>query len=389
MLRKVKFNNFYSFKENQEISFLASKKKTYDYFDSKFDHQITKIAGFVGSNASGKTNIMRLFSFLSYFTCFSKSDERTSLKTAFKTFFNSKNLSKFSVEFEEKNHLYYYDFSIKNGLIMTEKLMIKESKKNSRKKQVFKRQGDTIVSEKEFFDASSIPLLKNIRPDVSLVAFLKVNYNIEIINDVFEYFRKFCTNINERGEINSDAYKANDFRMYLKEPDLKETAENFIRKFDLGLTGFSLEKVGKEELDISSFRIEGVHKDNRRLPFAYESSGTRQLIFALFDILYALKHDTVVIIDEIEIGFHPEALNKIISYFIEQNKDSRAQLIFSSHSLGFMNKLDMHQINLVDKNENGESLSYRLSQVDKIRTDDNFLAKYLSGSYGAFPEIRV
>ena len=93
--------------------------------------------------------------------------------------------------------------------------------------------------------------------------------------------------------------------------------------------------------------------------------------------------------DEIESGFHPEALNKIINYFIDQNKDGMAQLIFSSHSLGFMNKLDMHQIYLVQKDKYGESLAYRLNQAENIRSDENFLAKYMTGIYGAFPKIRV
>jgi len=97
----------------------------------------------------------------------------------------------------------------------------------------------------------------------------------------------------------------------------------------------------------------------------------------------------VVIVDEIESGFHPEALNKLISYFIDMNKEKTTQIIFSSHSLGFMNKLDMHQIFLVEKKAKCESSVYRLNQVKDIRPDENFLAKYMAGSYGAFPKIRV
>ena len=69
--------------------------------------------------------------------------------------------------------------------------------------------------------------------------------------------------------------------------------------------------------------------------------------------------------------------------------NGKAQLIFSSHSFNFMNKLDMHQINLVQKNSKSESLVYSLNQVEGIRSDDNFLNKYMTGTYGAFPKIRV
>jgi hypothetical protein len=54
-----------------------------------------------------------------------------------------------------------------------------------------------------------------------------------------------------------------------------------------------------------------------------------------------------------------------------------------------MNKLDMHQIFLTQKNDDGESLVYRLNDIEGIRTDENFLAKYMTGAYGAFPKIRI
>ena len=92
MIRKVKFSNFYSFNKEQEIDFLAKKKKTYDYYQSQTGDRVTKSAGFIGGNASGKTNVMRLFSFFRYFACESSKDESAgALAIAYKTFFNNKN----------------------------------------------------------------------------------------------------------------------------------------------------------------------------------------------------------------------------------------------------------------------------------------------------------
>jgi len=390
MIRTIKFSNFYSFKGEQEISFLANKKKTYDYFNSRSGQQITKIAGFAGANASGKTNIMRLFSFLSYFVCTSdKNDKEPGI--LFKTFFNNHRPAEFFIEFESEDQIYYYSFSVKDDAIISEKLSVKETDGDSYRntREVYNRLGNVVSSNKAFFEAQAIPLIANIRPDISLIAFLNSNYNIDIINKVFRYFAGFRSNINERGEIDSDRHKGAALKTYLLEADIKEKAERFICDFDLGLSGFSLEEIENDNPRLGTVRVEGNHKGGRKLNFEYESSGTRKLIFSLADIFYALKYGGVVIIDELEVGFHPEALSKLLSYFIEENKDGMAQMIFSSHYLGFMNKLDMHQINLVGKNEKGESISYRLNQVENIRPDENFLAKYLSGSYGAFPAIRV
>jgi hypothetical protein len=393
MIKNIKFSNFYSFDGEQEISFVAKKKNTYDYFQSKSGDQITKVAGFIGSNASGKTNIMRLFSFLRYFITTSSKDDSADSNIAYKTFFNNEKPSKFGIEFEIENSSFFYEFNLHENRVLSEKLSIKKNEKNSRRIIVFSRKlkGKPKFS-KHYFENFPKSKIK-IRDDVSLIAYLKANYKIDVIDIVHGYFSKFQTNINERGERTSTLIGRrghSPLAHQLGDSTLKQMAEDFIRNFDVGLNGFEL----KEEIKgrHHDFEICGIHstkEKNNTLDFTYESQGTRSLFYVLLSILVALKRGGVVIIDEIESGFHPEALNKIVSYFIDENKDGKAQLIFSSHSLGFMNKLDMHQIYLVEKDKESRSYVYRLNQVEGVRPDENFIAKYMSGSYGAFPKITV
>jgi AAA15 family ATPase/GTPase len=390
MIRKIKFSNFYSFKGEQEIDFLAKKKKTYDYFQSKSGEQISKVAGFIGGNASGKTNIMRLFSFLSYFVC--AKEKPTPLNyIPYRTFFDNKKISNFYIEYEDNDNIYFYEFSIKNKIILKEKLSIKKIRKNSKKEIVFLRELNDIKKlNGKYLKNFSIKFVENIRSDVSLISFLVSPLNIEIINNVFNYFSKFRTNINEIGQKYAVIKQIKIIDEYLKNDELKKEMEDFVSNFDIGLKGFEIIKKIIDEQEIIT--IQGIHKTkekNKKLDFLYESSGTQSLFFTLANILNSLKNNSVVIIDEIESGLHPEALNKIITYFIDENEEKKAQLIFSSHSLDFMNKLDMHQIHLVEKNDNSESFVYRLNQIKGIRSDENFLAKYMSGAYGAFPKIRV
>ncbi|HRY60545.1 MAG TPA: ATP-binding protein [Patescibacteria group bacterium] len=393
MIRKVKFSNFYSFNKEQEISFLAKKKKTYDYYQSKTDDQITKIAGFIGGNASGKTNVMRFFSFLKFFVCRNINDEFPLMPgIAFKTFFGNDKLSNFYVEFEHNNNVFFYDFSIKKDIITKESLYIKAIQAGSKKIKIFSRQLSTIDSLNEnYFKNISISALPKIREDVSFIAFIKKStYSVDIINSVYDYFLGFKTNINERGEINHVMHQIDALKVYLSDSELKKEVENFIRHFDIGLNSFEIKEDVREKG--FSITVQGVHStktENNKLDFGYESRGTKSLFFVMANILSALKNNNVVIIDELETGFHPEALNKLIGYFIDEDKNKKAQLIFSSHSLGFMNKLDMHQIYLVEKNNKCESSVFRLNQVEGIRPDENFLSKYMTGSYGAFPKIKV
>ena len=390
MIRKIRFNNFYSFKEEQEISFLAKKKKSYDYFQSKSSDQITKVAGFVGGNASGKTNIMRLFSFLSYFVCRgSKGETNLNPLIATKTFFNNKKQSSFYIEFEDNDTIFFYEFSVKENVVLNESLSIKKLQKGSRKIVVFSRELNNISKLNNVF-FKDLPKKFLIRSDVSFISFLKLLYNIEMINNVFNYFAKIKTNINEKGQVNFVMHQIGILNLYLENSKLKKEMENVVHLFDLGLKSFDIEK--KIQGESSRIFVRGIHatqEENNKLDFSYESKGTQSLFFTLASILSALKDNSVVVIDEFEEGFHPEAFNKFISYFIDENKDGNAQLLFSSHSLGFMNKLDMQQIYLTEKNEKSESVVYRLSQVKGIRSDENFLAKYMAGAYGAFPKIKA
>ena len=392
MIRSVKFKNFYSFRDEQSISFLAKKKDTYDYYYSKSGDQISKIIGFIGGNASGKTNIMRLFSFLSYFICMSsKEDPTLAMNTGFKTFFGNEDPSSFSLEFELNGSVFEYQLEIIKNIVNKEKLTIKGLQPAAKKVTIFSRDiGIKFKLNDAYFEGFKLNFIKNIRPDVSFIAFLKAHYNIKIINDVFNYFDNFRTNINERGELNNGMHQIKILKMYLTDPELKKSVEEFISNFDLGLNSFDIKS--KTESIGTTISIEGIHTTGteiKRLDFNYESRGTQSLFFTLANIFSALKHNNVVIIDEIEMGLHPEALSKLISYFIDENSNKKAQIIFSSHSLGFMNKFDMHQIFFSEKDKDNISHVYRLNEVKEIRSDENFLAKYMAGAYGAFPQIRV
>ena len=393
MIRKVKFSNFYSFKGEQEISFLAKKKKTYDYFQSKSSDQITKVAGFIGGNASGKTNVMRLFSFLSYFVCRKINEESPLvLDVAYKTFFNNNRASNFYIEFENNNSIFFYDFSIKENIILKESLHVKKIQKGYKKTEIFSRELNVIKALNDnYFKNISIDTFPKIREDISLITFIKKStYSVDIINSVYNYFLGFKTNINEKGDINHIAHQFKTLELYLKDDNLKKEMENFICRFDIGLSNFVIKREHKEKgIFISVQGIHSTKEKNNKLDFNYESRGTQALFFTMANILNAIKNNNVVIIDEIESGFHPEALNKLVGYFIDENEKGKAQIIFSSHSLGFINKLDMHQIYLVEKDNESRSFVYRLNQVEGIRADENFLAKYMTGAYGAFPKIRV
>src|SRR3989338_5243315 len=164
MIRKIEFSNFYSFKNQQVLDFTTSKKKSSDYFTTYDGKQISKIIGVLGSNGSGKTNIMRLFSFLAYFFKSAERNPPEEYNTWFKSyaFSNSRN-SEFSIEFETKEQLYFYELIMNPREVIKEKLTTKPLKKGAKFKQVFYRDKKKILLNKKFIKGVTSKQLKSIR----------------------------------------------------------------------------------------------------------------------------------------------------------------------------------------------------------------------------------
>ena len=128
----------------------------------------------------------------------------------------------------------------------------------------------------------------------------------------------------------------------------------------------------------------------------YEASGTQKMIIFLAEISNFLLNDETsgfIAIDELDAYFHPAIVKLFVDLFLDADYNlSKTQLIFSSHYHHIINSFDKQQIILVDRqrNQKGQPTNvYRLDDIEGVRTDDNFYAKYMAGTYGATPEIQV
>ena len=372
---------------------MAHRKDSYDYYKSPTGEDISKVSIFIGPNASGKTNIMRLFTFLSVFLRTSRQDrDPGDLYIPYKNFFDNQKDSTFKLEFELDKEIFIYSLILNRNIIKKERLQLKKIEKYAKPIIIFDRKLDAIeYLHEDYFKNLTKSKLPNIRSDISFIPFIRSLYDIEVIKKVFDYFNKFNTNINEVGEINIPPFQGEAIDLYLNDPELKEKMISIIRNFDLGIDSI---EINKETLssELSKYEVYAIHKyleENKKLGLRYESSGTQHLFFILAKLLKTLKEEGVAIIDEFERGLHTESLNKIMTYFIDENSDSKSQFLFTSHSHDILMKRDMHQIYLVGKNQDNGSYVKRLNDVPGVRTDDNFKNKYLSGSYGAFPKITI
>ena len=121
-----------------------------------------------------------------------------------------------------------------------------------------------------------------------------------------------------------------------------------------------------------------------------ESKGTIEALHLIPILLDALLTGKTLLIDELDVSLHPELVTSIIATFNdEQLNPKRAQLIFTTHNLTYLNKnlLRRDQILFTEKNEDYVSELYSLADFgsDVVRNDGSFVKQYLKGNFGALP----
>jgi predicted ATPase len=101
-----------------------------------------------------------------------------------------------------------------------------------------------------------------------------------------------------------------------------------------------------------------------------------------------LKTGGIAFIDEFELGLHSHMIPVLIDlFYAKKHNEKGAQLIFTCHADYVLTQLEKYQIQLVEKDENGVSTTYRLDEVKGVRNVDNLYAKYHSGAYGGIPDF--
>ena len=127
------------------------------------------------------------------------------------------------------------------------------------------------------------------------------------------------------------------------------------------------------------------------LPLDAESDGTKALYRMAPTLLWILRYGGLFVVDELERSFHPVLANTIIKLFNSpETNPKNAQLLFTTHNTHLLGNLTgepalrRDQIWLTEKNEEGATCIYPLTDY-KPRKSENLERGYLQGRYGAIP----
>lgn len=396
MLRRFRAKNFYSIRDELELTLLLGKRTPDDARSSLGTHgeKISKLMVLIGHNASGKTNILKVLAFVSWFMQQSFHALKPDEQIPFAPHFSTPDLpTEFEVEFEYDDKIWRYSLTLTPERVLHESL----HQKRKRFAYVFKRDWNKAdnhytVAIKSHFGLGAREA-KKVRPNASLLA-TAAQYGVTLAQELVNL--NINTNLNAHGRRGFDDPKGlfNAARFFHASKTEQLQANQLLSEWDLGLERVSIQEHELKSEDGNKATLHmpyGVHRANGKdheINFLLQSSGTRSAYILLSMLLPILKHGGLAVIDELENDLHPHMLDAIINLFLspESNPHS-AQLIFSSHSHNLLNSLLKEQIVLVEKDETLNTWAYSLDQVEGVRVDDNFYAKYLAGAYGGVPEF--
>lgn len=392
------FENFFSFEAKTQVSFVMDKRSTLNgrSFDSPLSgERLSKVLAVVGANGSGKSNLIKPLAYVLWFMTESffmnPDDDNRFIRPHV---FSESGLMEFKVEFEAEGVRYRYSLIRSIHTVYGEML---EKKATRQWSKIFLRSWDTAkesysIKRKGFGTVGMS--LENVGNGVSLISYaeqLKSKVAISICNSL----RRRSTNIGMFGRDtffgSTDVQEASKF--YSANEIIKAEMTKFLREQDFGLSDVQIESYMHPEDDgekterLLPWIVHSRGDKTARLPMVFESNGTQAVYYLLSKILPLLKTGGIMIYDELEANLHPHMIESIIGlFFSKRTNPFNAQLIFTTHSIEVMNQLQKSQILLVEK-DGCTSEVWRLSDMEGVRSDDNFYAKYMSGAYGAVPKM--
>ena len=394
MIKKLVFSNFHSFAEETTIDFGLSKKPTSSGYDISINEERwNKAIAIVGANGSGKTQMLKPLAFLSWFvsSSFLGSDPDDTIPCSPHAYHKDQP-TRFELDFTLEGIDHRYQLELTPKEVLSEVLFVKTSSQFS---YLFKREkAKTGYSFKQKGFPFAKTKAEELRSNASLISAAH-SYDVKEARPLVEFFDRIQTNVNRSGrrhfQFDAVMHSAEKFE---KQPELKSRMSEVMSHFDLGLSGVDIRKAmgrdinGQEETLYLPF---GRHIDDDgqvfELPFFEESSGTQSAFVLLEPILKTLQYGGIAVIDELDNDLHPHLVPELMDWFrFEHTNPHQAQLIFTCHSPEVLDRLQKHQVYLVEKH-NQCSEAWRLDEVSGLRADDNLYAKYMAGALGAVPDL--
>ena len=414
MLIQFSFKNYKSFRDDTVLDMSATKITEHnDRVISIGKEKLLPAAAIYGANASGKSNVVEAFRFMTTYVVDSfayggeesttKNKSRKKIRTPFLFDEHSRDEeSVFEVYFitseDEGSKTYNYGFSLDDAGVVEEWLNVK-SKTAKEFKRIFYREGNSV--EFKGIPAKSQENIKIALEKETLIVSLGAKLKIDKLKMIRDWF--YNVNFTNFGNPMENAFLSRLIpERFAEDKDVQKKVVDYFASFDSSIIGFNVRTLEDEEDGEKYLKIDAIHRiagtdKTASIPLEEESDGTLKM-FALYPSLQeTLETGGVLCIDELNARLHPLLVRSFLITFLnpEINKN-HAQIIFTTHDTWQLanNILRRDEIWFTDKSEDGVTTLYSLADfVDedgvKIRKDESYEKNYLLGKYRAIPSLKA
>ena len=376
MLIDFSFKNVRSFKDEVTFSMEVGEGIT-DYAEentmSSGEIDVVKSSFIFGSNASGKTNVIRAFQLLRQIVVYGTSSELDLL--ARDTFANESGDTNFKIHFSKNGNLYNYELNYDWDAIINECLTMNGN-------VIFKRNANEIAMPPLIKD-----LKESLRVNQPLLFFAQTN-NVPEAKEAYEWFAQ---DILTPSLISNNLNTQQLFRPLHTNPELKEKVLYFLRAADFNIKDIKTEELTlpipsdtdkSEKILLLHCEHEGPHRSSFIINYNAESIGTRIFLLLIMTILENQHNSKLFLIDEFDRSLHPKLVNILLRIFNEWNRTG-TQLIVTTHDMDILDApLRTDQIWFVDKSYDGVSTLDSAFDFDEQSIKD-IKKNYQDGLYGA------
>lgn len=415
MIISFSVGNFRSFREVQTFNLAATgKKPRYSYQNDSVAPIIEGTSGLkvkvaYGANGSGKSNLhLAIAAFTKI--CRNSLIDKKVLKLLIPFLLDGESQDQpsfFELEFDHEEVIYRYGFEADKERFHSEWLFARADAKEF---MYFEREDGKFKFNEDVFPEGK-QIIASLNPEVMALDNDDLLLGMGVVrkSDVLTSVMAGINKITVVGGVIDEQIRdlAQDA---LKSPQARKLTLKFLRQIGIKVDSIIhpdhdedqelLEKANGDIGELGESKIIFAHsyfnKKSKQKEFYgwpvedMESAGTQRLVLLAPFIISAILKGEVLLIDEFEARLHTSLSRAIIEMFIEPDSNpNHAQLIVATHDTNLLssNLLRRDQIAFIQKDDDGASEIFSLSDIKYVRSDASHEKDYLSGLYEAIPDV--